>query len=202
MIDVVFRWIGDEELMRFLTQNELVRERDSYQDQMWNFIFEVLHKAHANFDWEVKMKGICCWAKILIPEDGSLDNEEEVAARIRRLEIVCREKGPSILIHSLDDCDRMVCECALTTLQKVTCVNKESTRVQKDLASAQDIVAAYEVDITSVHEFSSFLNRIDFELLSNSIKSAVNDVNASPTSLLTDIIAAAETSDDNLLDCY
>jgi len=204
VIDVVFRWIGDEELIRFLTENEIDRERDTYKDQIWDFIFEVLRKAHENFDWEVKMKGVHCWAKILILEceDGSLDNDEEMTdRRSKRLEIVCREKGFSILINSLDDCDRMVCECALTTLQKVTWVKKGTTRVQKDLASAQDIVATY-VDTTSVHELSRFLNCIDFELLSNSMKSTINEVFANPASLLTDIIAAAETSDDNLLDCY
>ena len=211
IIDAIHRWLDLEELVYFIKENQVFTENDKTdtdEGKVLSFIFNVLNKAHVNLDWEVKMKGILCWEKILKighAKGSKLESNAEITSqRNRCLKIFCRRKGSSILIEAINDCDKLVCESAFNTLQWIQSnyIEASSNKIKPDIASTQDFIDVHGIDFASSDQFLTFLNRIDFGQLAESIKLTDEKVINNPISLLNDIIAAAEINDDNLLDCY
>ena len=215
IIDAIYRWIDLTQLRRYLLDNIAFARIDqmvTYESKVWDFILKVLKKAPLNFDWEVKMKGILCWEKILkIGSEGdqALDGEELECDKdafrrgIKCLGIVCAQQGSRILVQALNDCDKLVCDAALKTLTwiKNNCIAEQHNKHAADITSCFDIKMC-DIDFSSSDSFLIFLKRIDFEELARSMRLADDKVVNNPISLLNDIIAAAQHNDDNLLDCY
>ena len=211
IVDALCRWIDLNELVHFVLKYGACEKYDdmNFQDaKVWNFIFEVLRTASVNFDWEVKRKGILCWAKILMigsSGEGNLAGSQKMdEQKYNCLEMVCKRQGSSILVSALNDCDKLVCESAFHTLKWIrnNVGKRRNGTVEMDITSVEDTMNISSSDFSSIDAFLAFIDRIEFVELEDSIKLADCDVINNPVSLLSDIIAASEANDDNLLDCY
>lgn len=204
VMEVIYRWIDLEENRKEVLKTDLntdCSENQSIQRKVWTLIFRIMRKAWMNFDWEVKLKGILCWAKIL--RNGAKGEEiDSDDVRNQCLELAFANGGTSILVKSINDCDQLVRDASLKTIKSIHDHFNTKARDEKDLpiTSCHDIEGELRFD--SVDHFLRFVDTIDFEQLDESVKLADDRVVNNPLSLLNDIIAAAKHDCDNLLDCY
>lgn len=207
IMEAIIRWLDLDEMN---LRNGSASSSDSSSDvlmKVWDFVFKVLNLAASNFDWEVKLKGIFCWQKVLAlncSETEMKNDEDIVAERKQNIRTVCERRGSLIMVESINDCDQLVRVAAFKTLESIHDHLNQFTisTNRKDLTSCYEIEDREDFDFSSSDEFLRFLGRIDFKKLARSIQLADDDVVNNPSSLLNDIIAAAKDHDDNLLDCY
>ena len=266
VMDVVFRWLDICKVTGMLFSKNgsetLSAYGEKFEEKLCQMILKSLIIAAEDFDWEVKLKGIQCWHKIIKTMSNSVErNEEELDTEERKvvtndagivqskelegnnfvneeaelnidkvctspnfeetvstkdpnrspkegwIKFLCKTGGSKILFNAINDCDQLVREATLKTLR---CIRKEiNLSPNTHLRPASKITSCYDLEIlvaeinfSEEKDLVDMLLQIDFDSLAESMKLADDHVANHSISLLKDIIAAAQHSDDNLLDCY
>ena len=266
VMDVVFRWLDICKVTVMLSSmNSLEKFSDNgenFEEKLCQMILKLLIIAAEDFDWEVKLKGIQCWHKMIKIISSAIEgNEEELDTEERRvvtndngilqskelegkdflnedvelsinkastssnfeetvnskdrkrspekgwIKFLSKTGGSKILVNAINDCDQLVREAALKTLR---CIRKKmNVPLNTNQRPASKITSCYDleslvadINFSEEKDFVDMLMRIDFHSLAESMKLADDHVANHSLSLLKDIIAAAQRSDDNLLDCY
>eukprot|EP00795_Rhopilema_esculentum_P009151 gene9151-16818_t len=214
LMEAMYRWLDLAEVEKILLYygSELTGKSETqFAAKLCDLIFNLLDISYKSFDWEVKLKAVQCWLKILkmpykISSDFSDNSPTDTHIGVLPLSLLCSKNGATNLVIFLNDCDQLVREAALKTLQYIREKELHASNApitnKKVIESCYDIETIGNISFSSREEFIAFLGKIDFQLLAQSIKLADESVTNNPLSLLDDIISAAKNSDDNLLDCY
>ena len=214
LMEAMYRWLDLDEVEEILLYygSELTGKSDTpFAVKLCDLIFSLLDISYKSFDWEVKLKAVECWLKILkmpykIPSNFGDNSSTDENSGLLPLSLLCSKNGATNLVILLNDCDQLVREAALETLQYIREKELHASNALRTnnrvIESCYDIENIGSPSFSLREEFLAFLEKIDFQLLAESIKLADESVTNNPLSLLDDIISAAKNSDDNLLDCY
>ncbi|XP_069763331.1 BRCA1-associated ATM activator 1 isoform X2 [Narcine bancroftii] len=173
-------------------------------DLDWEVKIYSLELAEAFIDWSTFNLSISPYA-IALPNNGS-------STHVRCfLQNLCDTGIFVLLIHSLWDCDRPVAQKACKILLKLKTIasHDDSLKIVKNLngykpnnESFDSWLSHNHLSLKNVTDAVEVLTALDLEYQHQHLTCSSDYIESSLRSLLQDILAAAENSEENDADCY
>ncbi|XP_038675674.1 BRCA1-associated ATM activator 1 isoform X1 [Scyliorhinus canicula] len=185
-----------------------------------NFVPIILKIGSNDLDWEVKVHSLEL-AEAFIDQSSSnslispyavvLSNSTHSAQVKVLLQTLCDAGIFTILFHALWDCDRPVAQKACEILMKLKRIapGADSSQIHNKLnghkpnrESFADWLSSSNFNLQNVSNVMEVMIALDLEFQHQQLVRSSDHIESSLRSLLQDILAAAENSEDSGADCY